>query len=82
MVTSTFDLRSRKIDNVTSRYEVHLSTKYEVDPSIGLGGVRGHTHTHTHTHTDRHTHRGLTGINNIDFNFNFVLCMYLDTGQQ
>ena len=29
--------------------------KIEVDPTIGLGGVRGHTDTHTYIHT----HRGL-----------------------
>ena len=40
------------------RYEMHLSTKYEVNRSNGLGGVRGQTHTHTH--------RRLTSNNNID----------------
>ena len=26
-----------------------ICAKYEVDPTIGLGGVRGHTHTQTDT---------------------------------
>ena len=32
-----------------------ICTKIEVDPTIGLGGVR-------QTHTDTHTHRGPTAI--------------------
>ena len=70
VVTSTFDLRFRKIDNVTSRYEAHLSTKYEVDPSIGLGGVRGHTYTHTHIQ------RALRYYN-IDYTFGWIYIIFL-----
>ena len=29
--------------------------KYEVNPSIGLGGVREHTYIHTYIHTDIQT---------------------------
>ena len=46
----------QNIDKVTPWYHMHLFTKYEVNPSIGLGGVREHTHTQTHTQTHTHTH--------------------------
>ena len=52
MVTLTFDPRSWNIVYMLSGYETHLPTKYEVNPSIGLGGVWGQT--------DRHTHRQRT----------------------
>ena len=42
------DRFSQNIDKVTPWYQMHLSTKYEVNPSIGLGGVRGHTYRQTH----------------------------------
>ena len=32
-----------------------ICAKNEVDPTIGLGGVRGHTHRQTHTQTDTQT---------------------------
>ena len=59
VVTLTFDLRSWNIVYMLPRYEMHLSTKYEVNPFIGLGGVRGQTHTQTHTHTDRGPKRNI-----------------------
>ena len=40
---------SQNINKVTPWYQMHLYTKYEVSPSIDLGGVRGHTYRHTHT---------------------------------
>ena len=43
---------SKNIDKVTPWYQMHLSTKYEVNPSISLGGVRVHTHTQTDTQTE------------------------------
>ena len=42
------------------RYEMHLSTKYEVNRSNGLGGVR--------RQTDTHTHRRLTSNNKANWN--------------
>ena len=48
LVTLIFDLRSRNIVYMLSGYEMHLSTKYEVNLPIGLGGVREHTHTQTY----------------------------------
>ena len=53
MVTLTFDPRSWNIVYMLSGYETRLSTKYELNPSIGLGGVWEHIHTDTHTHLDR-----------------------------
>ena len=52
MVTLTFDPRSWNIVYMLSGYETHLPTKYEVNPSIGLGGVWAQTHRHTHRHTE------------------------------
>ena len=48
VVTLTFDPRSWNVVQVLTGYEVHLSTKYEVNPSIGLGGVRGQTDRQTY----------------------------------
>ena len=63
MVTLTFDPRSWNIVYMLSGYETHLPTKYEVNPSIGLGGVWGQT--------DTHTDRGPYAINNIDIKTTF-----------
>ena len=38
LVTLIFDLRSRNIVYMLSGYEIHLSTKYEVN--LTIGGVR------------------------------------------
>ena len=47
VVTLAFVPRSRNINQVTPRYEMHISTKYEVNPPNGLGGDREHTQTDT-----------------------------------
>ena len=54
---------------VTPRCEMHLSSKYEVNRTNGLGGVRGHTHIH------------LTSINNIDkLNIYYLFSVMLKNG--
>ena len=47
VVTFTLGSRSRNIVYMLSGYEMHLSTKYEVNPLNGLGGVREHARRHT-----------------------------------
>ena len=70
MVTLTFDPRSWNIVYMLSGYDTHLPTKYEVNPSIGLGGVWGQTHRHTHT--DTHTQRTLRY-----YNIDFEICLWM-----
>ena len=54
VVTLTFDPRSWKIDKVTPGYQFNVPSQNKVNPTNGLGGVRGHTYIHTD--------RGLTSI--------------------
>ena len=48
LVTLTLRLGSCNIDKDTSGYLMHLSTKFQVKSSSGLGGVWHHTDTNTH----------------------------------
>ena len=48
-VTFTLDTWSWNVVQVLSRYQVHLLTKYEVNPFIGLRGVCEQTHIYSHT---------------------------------
>ena len=42
-------LSSSNIDKILEGDMMNLSTKNEVNPTNGLGGVRAQTHRHTHT---------------------------------
>ena len=71
VVTLTFDPRSWKIDKATPGYQINIPPQNKVNPSNGLGGVRGQTDIHTYTQT----HRGLKCYN-IDSGVYGTPCWY------
>ena len=54
----TSSSRSRNIVYNLVGYEMHLSTKYEVNLKNGLGGVLENTYREPDRQTDRQTDRG------------------------